>query len=591
MFLGGVRFDLTACLYLSLPYLIMVLLPLRIRETKAWRLVAKILFVTLNFVGIVANLCDQVYYPFTLKRTTWTIFEEFGAEKNLGGIFLHEAITHWYLVLMGLAMLAALIFLYREPKKEGRPYRGKDYLAHSLVLLLLLVPVVSGLRGGLTTWRPISLNDANKYCSAPTQTAIVLNTSFSILRTMGRHGFPEPVWFPEEEARKLFDPVKTPSDTAQFRSKNVVIFILESFSAAYSEFLTGWQGKEYEGYMPFLDSLMQESLVFRHSFAHERQSICALSAVMTSLPSVVMPYILSSYANDNLSGLVTELVENKGYSSAFYHPCSKVSLGITSFAGTLGFKELYNMEDFGDDSQYDGFWGIWDEPFLDYFEKGISRMQEPFIASIFTASSHHPYNVPPGYEERFPEGRIPMHKCIKYVDNALKEFFEKARKEPWYDNTVFVFTGDHCNDVDQPEYYPSMGMYLVPILFYAPDGSLKAQRNGVAQQTDIQPTVLSYLGYDRPYVSFGCDLLSTPDEDTFGFVDFHGLYQYFRDGYQFQFNGTDPVALYSMDDMFQSENLLESEPERAAVMEDNLKAFLQQLLNRIVHNRLTVQKD
>ena len=588
MFLGGMRFDICAILYASIPYLLMALLPFRLRETKAWRAVEKFFFVLPIFVCLAVSLCDAVYFPYTGKRTTWSVFQEFGAESNLGGIFLNEALAHWYLVLVGIAFLLALIFLYREQKPSGEPYHWYGYLVHTLILLLSLVPIVSGLRGGLTTWHPISLQDANDYCETPTETGIVLNTAFSMMRTIGDPPFPEPHWLSDEDAEALFNPVKRPAEGTQFRPKNVVIFILESFSASYSQFLTGWQGKEYEGYMPFLDSLMQESLVFRHSFAHDRQSICALSAIAAGLPTVIKPYVLSPYANNSLDGFVTDLVEKKGYSSVFYHGCPKASLGITGMAGTLGFRKHFNMEEFGDDSQFDGMWGIWDEPFLQAFEKGIGELQEPFVASVFTASSHHPFHLPPGYEERFPEGRIPMHKCIKYADNSIRLFFEKAKNEPWFENTLFVFSGDHCNEADQDEYQNKLiGRYLVPIAFWAPDGSLNARRGGIAQQTDIQATVMSYLGYDEPFVSFGCDLLTTPDEETFAFYEALGTYFYCRDGYVLEFNMDKDIGLYSLEDLSLSDNLIEKDPDRASSLDRYARGYLQQLLERIVHDRMT----
>ena len=219
----------------------------------------------------------------------------------------------------------------------------------------------------------------------------------------------------------------------------------------------------------------------------------------------------------------------------------------------------------------------------------MKSVEHCFVTSVFTVSSHHPFHIPPGREEEFPEGRIPMHKCIRYADNALRLFFEKARKEPWYDNTLFVFTGDHCNEADQPEYHVgSMGRYLIPIVFYAPDGSLKGQREGLAQQIDIQPTVFSYLGYDLPYVSFGCDLMTTPDAQTFAFNDVHGIYHYYQNGYLLQFDGERSIGLYDYRESIElKDNLLEAEPAKAAELEGKVKAYLQQVYNRIIHDRMT----
>ena len=230
-----------------------------------------------------------------------------------------------------------LIRFYATPSVPEDRYGWKDYLVHALVLAGVLYPIVGGMRGGFgVTVRPIALNDAKLYCEEPLQTALVLNTAFSMYKTIEAKPFPQPAWFSSEEAaRAVFDPVHVPAPGTEFKARNVVVLVLESFSAAYSEFLTQWQGQPHEGYMPFLDSLMQESLVFKYSFAHDRISISALPAVMTSIPMVVEPYFLTPYANDRLRGLAMELVENKGYASAFFHGAQRQSLGLAGFAESI----------------------------------------------------------------------------------------------------------------------------------------------------------------------------------------------------------------------------------------------------------------
>ena len=91
-------------------------------------------------------------------------------------------------------------------------------------------------------------------------------------------------------------------------------------------------------------------------------------------------------------------------------------------------------------------------------------MKEPFMTSVFTASSHHPYNVPAEYQGRFPEGKLPMHKCIGYTDYALRRFFESASKQPWFANTLFVLTADHTNQSCRNVYETDLGVFSVPIV-------------------------------------------------------------------------------------------------------------------------------
>ena len=589
---GGFRFDLSAALYTSLPYLILTLLPIWLREKKGYRRLTKAFFIVPNFLAFAADLCDSVYFAYTNRRTTMAVFKEFGPEDrtNLPGIFLHEALTHWYLVLAGLLILWALIRFYREPAIRKEPYGVKGCLVHLAVLLAILYPLVGGLRGGFgATVRPLSLNDVTVYIDKPVQAGIVLNTPFSLYATVTGADFEEPSWFPDETSlEEVFTPVH-PGFDGGFRKKNVVVIILESFSASYSALLTGLQGKQEAGYMPFLDSLMREGLTFTQSFANGRISIDALPSVMAGMPSLLESFTLTPYAQDTLHGMAYEL-GLEGYDSAFWHGARRESMALAGAAHNLGFRREYSRSDYGNEEDFDGTWAIWDEPFLQYFEKGIGTLEEPFVASVFTATSHHPFVVPPHYEGVFPDGAMPIHHTVAYADHALRRFFQAARKEPWFRNTVFVLTGDHTNQTELPEYLTSAGLFQIPLVFYAPDGSLKELRGGTAQQIDIKPTLYHILGYPKPFVSFGEDLLASADKDTYAVNTLGGTYQFFQDGYLLQFDGESATALYHYtQDRLLSENLIAADPSRAAAMQMRLKALIQQYLSRMIHNRLYVE--
>ena len=182
-----------------------------------------------------------------------------------------------------------------------------------------------------------------------------------------------------------------------------------------------------------------------------------------------------------------------------------------------------------------------------------------------------------------------MHKCISYTDDCLRHFFADAAREPWYEHTLFVITGDHTNATDLPEYTTSAGVFAIPILFYAPDGSLRGFRDGIAQQVDIKPTLLGLLDYDEPYFSFGCDLRETADEDTWAVNYLGGVYQYFQDGWLLQSDGAVPLALYRFgEDRLLKDNRLAAESETAARMQKRLSAIVQQHITRMVENRLVI---
>lgn len=587
--LAGLKFDLSAVLYTNLPYILALLLPLAVRTREWYRVMAKILFVLPNFLALTANLIDIAYFPFTSRRTTWSVFKEFSNDGNISKIFTDAFTQYWPLFLAGALMLAVLIILFRHPKTAAT--KSWSYsLTHTLILLSCLYPIVAGIRGGFgITVRPITLSNANQYVETPIEASIVLNTPFSMYRTVSRTQFKDPHYFGDEtEMLSYFNAEHQPPTDAVFTPKNVCIFIVESFSASYSELLCQEQGSKYEGYMPFLDSLMRESLCFRWSLANGRKSIEAMPSILSGIPSLVEPFFLTSYSTNAVSGIAGELVRNKGYNASFFHGAPKGSMGFEAYSHITGYSGQYNRNTFGDDSQFDGTWAIFDKPFIQYFKEQMDGFKQPFVSTIFTATSHHPFNIPSEYEDVFKGGTLPMYKCVQYTDMAIREFFKVASASPWYDNTVFVISGDHTSVTDRDEYLTNYGLFEIPILIYSPSGELKGWREGIAQQADIMPTILSYLGYDRPFISFGCNLLTTADEDTYAINYLNGHYQFFKGDWCLQYDGTECNGLYDFKhDRLQEHNLKDEKPEIIEAMMPQLKSIIQQYMSRMIENKLT----
>ncbi|MFM7430085.1 MAG: LTA synthase family protein, partial [Flammeovirgaceae bacterium] len=397
----------------------------------------------------------------------------------------------------------------------------------------------------------------------------------------------------EEELNKVFNPVKSPRDTLPFRRKNVVVLILESFSkefiGAYNRDL---EGGKYIGYAPFLDSLIGVSHAFKYSMANGRKSIDAMPSVICSIPSIEVPYVLSHYSGNKINSLPS-LLRSKGYYSAFFHGAPNGSMGFDAFANLSGFDGYFGKDEYEDTyratDDFDGIWGIWDEKFLQYFATKMNSFKQPFYTTVFTVSSHHPYNLPSEYENVFKGGPKPVHRTIQYTDMALRKFFAKASKMPWFNNTLFVLTADHASaEIQFQEYNSPSGYFAVPIIFYEPGSSPLPMKNEIVQQADILPTVLGSLHFDEPYVSFGRDVFG--DEEPFVFNYLNNTYQAFMGDYFLQFDGTKSIGLYNFKtDKTISNNLLASRPEVVSKMELRLKAFIQQYNNRMVDDKLTVE--
>ena len=609
MMQGAWMFDTSALLYTNALYALMMLVPWHLKELKGWQRAAKWVYMVVNGLAICINLADSVYFQYTGRRTTATIFSEFSNEGNLGNVIGIELVNHWYLVLAAIALIYGLSKVYVLP--VGKPWRrpfGIYYTVQTLCLALFIPLCICGMRGGATTAvRPITISNANQYVDRPADAALVLNTPFSLIRTIGKKPFVNPNYFDKETLDEIYSPVhnvvdKIPVDTLtkpyatdSSSTKNIVILIVESFGREYIGSLNRHlDGGTYKGYTPFTDSLLSKSLTWEYTFANGRKSIDGMPSVLSSIPMFVEPFFVTPAATNELSGIARELA-NKGYHTAFFHGAENGSMGFQAFARATGFEKYYGRNEynqdkrFNGDADFDGTWAVWDEPFLQFYAQTMSDMKEPFATAIFTASSHHPFTVPEEYKDSFPKGDKPIHQCIGYTDHALRRFFETAAKQPWYKNTLFVLTADHTNQSTHPEYQTSQGSFSVPIILFDPSGTLPTGiQPGIAQQIDIMPTLLSFVGYDKPYVAFGQDLFSTPTEETWAVNFQNDIYQLTKGDYLILFDGRETKAVYRFrEDPLLQHNLLESNPQPE--MEKKLKAIIQSYMQRMNEDRLKMK--
>ena len=597
MLAGGLVFDTSAILVTNIPYIVMMLFPLHQKETNIYQQVSKGVFLFINGLALAVNLCDAVYFRFTMRRTTTTIFSEFSNEGNLGGIFLTETLRHWYLVLLFVFIVWLMYRLYRTAGLYRRELVWWRYDVATLLSLAAFAPfVVAGIRGGFTTAvRPITISNANQYVDRPVEAALVLNTPFSIYRTIGKAVFVVPDYYQDEkEMTSVYVPIHVPNDTIPMTKKNVVVLIVESFGREYIGALNkNLENGQYKGYTPNVDSLISKSITFTRSFCNGRKSIDGMPSILSSIPMFVEPFFLTPSSMNHVSGIAS-LLADEGYETAFFHGAQRGSMGFMAFARSTGFQQYYGREDydedkrFGGDDDFDGMWAIWDEPFLQYYATKMSEMKEPFMTAVFTASSHHPYEIPEKYKDVYPEEGIIMHKCIRYTDMAIGKFFETASKQPWFNNTIFVMTSDHTNMSDHDYYQTDLGGFCSPIIIYEP-GNPDCQpemQDKIAQQIDILPTVMGMLHYPKPYFGFGIDVLNTSAEDTWAVNYLNGIYQYVKHGHVLQFDGQQTKAVYALTDSLMQHDVKGKVPQQQQ-MERELKAIIQQYMERMTQDRLT----
>ena len=599
---GSFLFDTSAILYTNALYALLLLLPLHYKERPWWKRISKWVFVVVNALAVVVNLADVVYFRYTGRRTTMSVFQEFSHEGNLFSIVGKEVQHHPGVFLFGVVLIFLLWRLYVEPRAyrpELRP-RWKYYLVQVVALGIFVPLCIGGMRGGFTTAvRPITLSNANQYVNQPAEAALVLNTPFSLVRTVNKKAFVDPHYFSETELQQIYTPLHQPREgQGEMQRKNVVVLILESFGQEFVGALNPHlDGGKYKGATPFLDSLIAVSTTYEESFANGRKSIDGMPSVLSNIPMFVEPFFLTPASLNHLSGLAGEL-RKESYYTAFFHGAANGSMGFQAFAKSTGFKDYFGRTEykedkrFGGDADFDGTWAIWDEPFLQFYATKMNEMTQPFMTAVFTASSHAPYKVPEKYAAQFPdEGPTVLHHCVKYSDMALRKFFEKARTMPWYKNTIFVLTADHTSLSSHAEYGTPVGTFRVPIIFFDPSGQMPAGRKpGIAKQIDIMPTILGYLRYPHPYIAFGNDLTQVAATDNYEVAYLNGVYVFVQGNDVLLFDGQRVTGLYNYKhDVMMQHNLVEKSP-RQSEMERKLKAIIQSYMSNMINDRMVVQK-
>jgi len=589
---GGLLFDISATIYINLIFIIFQIVPFDFRYNKKYQDTFRYFFFITNSLAIAVNSADYIYYRFVLKRAATDVFQTFEHEDNLVKLFFQFQIDYWPVVLFTLLLIFVMILLYNQVKAE-RPIIRNRILYH--LISLLLIPIIAGLvvigaRGGYKhSTRPISISNAARYVENPRDVAIVLNTPFSLIRTIDKKSLVKYDFYDENNLAELYNPRHYPDPESVKRNDNIVIIILESFSREYIGSLNrDLDNGEYKGYSPFLDSLISNGMTFDVTIANGKKSIDAMPSIFASVPSLETPYTISPYANNKINGLPS-LLKEKGYYSAFFHGAPNGSMGFDSFARMAGFDDYFGLDQYPHKDHFDGMWGVWDEPFLGFFCDRISTFRQPFIASVFTVSSHHPFKVPEQYKDKFQKGPAPILEVIGYTDNALRKFFNQASLQPWFRNTLFVLTADHTNESVRKEFQNNYGSFCVPIIFYKPDSDLHGIRNRIAQQIDIMPTILNYLGYDREYIAFGNNLLNDSQE-SFAFNTTGSTYQLFMNDHMLEMVENKPVGLYNFkEDRFLERNLVEKDTIHQEVMEEKLKAIIQSYNARLVDNDMVVR--
>ncbi|MBR4229840.1 MAG: sulfatase-like hydrolase/transferase [Bacteroidales bacterium] len=577
--LGNLVFAAATVGTMLIPYLTMMLIPLtRVRWRRWYRTIAEVLYVAAVLLILIPRGCNAAYYQFTYRLLSDEIFSYLGIGGQMGTLVPMFATDYWYGWAVPLTLTIAFLLLnFRIRLKVRLPYM--KHLGNDILGFVIGTAVVTAMVMSVK-----SPSDAAKYCQ-PKNTAIVNNDAYNILRTLFTPELEEVRYMSDEDADWIHPVLYTPpplppGEEFPTPSRNIVIIIVESLG---QEFLGCYNTQaNADTRTPFLDSLAQYCTLY-DGRANGKKSIEGITAINTGIPNLMsQPFTNSRYGKDDFIGLPT-ILRRHGYHCAFYHGSYNGVMDFDKVCEKIGFHEYLGKDEYDSwakaqgrnpEKDYDGAWGIFDEEFLHYTIEHLATTATPFLAEIFTVTSHHPYPMPDAYKGRFAEGRHPILKCVEYTDNALRRFFEEAARQPWYDSTLFIITGDHSAQGLTREYNDYDGWYRIPMMVFDPQHPTGRRDPLIVDQIDLYPTIIDYLDIYEQFVSFGSSALEHPK---------WGISVHFGNGYYcMEANSKgDPrehdIAVIQGDHEEGSEQLLRG-----------LKALIQQYNYRIINNKLTI---
>jgi phosphoglycerol transferase MdoB-like AlkP superfamily enzyme len=562
----AIRFDLKTIAIWYSPLYLLVGVGLWVR-LKCWFLVCKSVFIVLYAVLLVFGVIAVFYYPTSKSIVGIELFQLLGGQDVT--ILSSYLLDYWYAFIFALLSLYAASVVY---SKLSFVVTKKQSVVYSLVSLCLIVFLA---RGGIAL-KPLNILDGYAHLES-NEVVTAITPAYVLLESYGKSTLEYTPYFSEEELQVSLADDNQVFNYREGQLPNICLILLESFGAEYTKINRSGR----LSYTPFLDSLMNVSINFTNAYANGLRSMDAVASVFGGVPSLMkQPLIGSLYSTVELSALPSKLDE-QGYYSSFYHAADELSMGFKPFLLFQGLDDYLAKQQYPNQEDFDGTWGIFDLPYLQYVSKKLTEQRQPWISGIFTLSSHHPYAIPEKYKN-LPQGTSEIHQSVGYTDEALRQFFESAKSKSWFANTVFIITADHTSINQTKPHATYRGKYTVPLIIYAPSRYEARVDTTVAQHLDVHATVLQIAG-KKKFKSLGRSLLENNRRYS---IQYDGnVYVCTSDSLTLQWNGVAKPKLFAYrTDAAHTTNIASMKPEDTVMMLDTLKMYIQKYNYRLLNS-------
>lgn len=534
-FLRGVWFDnVVGCYVMIAPLVIVLVAACCNHYERGWRKFAQWWMVVFYTIVLAISASNIPYYAYFAKNINSSIFNWFGYANTTAGMVVGESSYWLYIALFIIATLlfvGALILLrrwfdLRIAQADQAPQTKRTVLARVVVTLCLAGLCIFGIRGRVG-YNPIKVSEAY-YCQDPFLNQLGIAPAFNLLTS----------WLddqrPENQELHLMEydvaisttrqslRIAGAVDSAQVlkrhiegdsiqRRPNIVIILMESMSASLLHTLG-----QQEKVTPTLDSLYRCSWAFTRCYSAGIHTNHGITAALYSFPALMKRNLMKGTVTPRRHGLPSVLQE-LGYHNMFFMTHESQYDNMNAFFRTNGYDAVYAQEDYPISERVNAF-GVSDH-FL--FEYGLQRINEaakqdkPWMATLLTISNHPPYVIPKWFK---PHSKNEEMQIVEYADWCIGDFLAKARREAWYDNTLFVIMADHGKIVGQVNSELPESYNHIPLMIFGP-GVQPYLSDELATQVDVMPTVLGLMGASYDFDGFGVNLLKTKREKVFYTAD------------------------------------------------------------------------
>ena len=519
-FLRGLWFDNVVACYI-------LLLPLAVASISAWfgYYGARLYRGLTIFMGIMYGITfaisasDIPYFEYFFKHLNASIFNWMGYGETTLKMMFGEPAYRWPIFFFVVAVTIFSVFLRRMRKLTVASFEKNRFRSWKSVggivvsTALTLWACMFGIRGRMG-YNPIRVSAAY-YCNNTFLNQLGINPTFNLLRStlestkkenkslrfMNEKEAIENVreFLAIEESFPDISPIaRTINADTSFVRKNVVLVLMQSMSGKFME-----RYGDKRGLTPFLDSLAGQATCFDRFYSAGTHTNHGLYATLYGYPAMMKKNLMKGAVIPFYTGLPRILQEN-GYRTLFFMTHESQYDNMNGFLRSNGYDEIYAQENYPSEKVVNSF-GVQDDFLYEYAIPVLTERSasvQPFFATLLSISNHPPYIIPPYFK---PHSKETEEQIVEYADWSLRKFMDEASRQPWYENTIFVFLADHGKLVGSPKSDMPLTYHHIPLIIYEP-GQSPRKSEVLGGQIDVGPTILGMLGISYINNMFGIDL-------------------------------------------------------------------------------------